>query len=56
MRVFSLKRLREFWQIHPDAEVPLRRWYRDARREAWRSIHEVRVLYPHADGVRATNN
>ena len=50
-RVISLKRLREFWQRHSDAEVPLRDWYRTALKANWPSLQEVRVDYPHADGV-----
>jgi mRNA interferase HigB len=52
MRVFSVKRLREFWLVHPDAETPLRKWHRDARAAAWRSLQDVRAKFPHADGVR----
>lgn len=52
MRVFSLSTLRKFWQAYPDAEAPLRRWYRHARHETWKNIQQVRVSYPHADGVR----
>jgi mRNA interferase HigB len=53
MRVISLKLLREFWQRHPDSERPLRLWYRNAVQAAWRSLHDVRQLYPHADAVSA---
>ena len=49
--VISIKRLREFWQKHPDAEEPLRSWYRKARKASWRQIRDVRVDYPHADAV-----
>jgi mRNA interferase HigB len=49
--VISLKRLREFWERHPDAEVPLRAWYRIALGAEWESLRDVRATYPHADGV-----
>jgi mRNA interferase HigB len=52
MRVISLKGLREFWEIHADAEDPLRNWYRVAVHADWRSLQDVRLAYPHADGVR----
>jgi mRNA interferase HigB len=55
MRVFSLRRLREFWLIHPDAEKPLRDWYKEACRAAWKSINDVRLSYSHADGVRMSD-
>ena len=52
MRVISLKPLREFWQEHPDARVPLRLWYRTATNAAWSSLQEVRRTYRHADAVK----
>jgi mRNA interferase HigB len=50
--VISLKVLREFWEWHPDAEHPLRTWYRIALGARWTSLRDVRATYPHADGVR----
>jgi mRNA interferase HigB len=50
-RVISVKRLREFWQRHPDSERPLRQWYRTAMKANWRRIEDVRATYPHADPV-----
>jgi len=51
VRVISLKPLREFWDQHPDAEDPLRQWYKAATKAEWSSLKEVRDTYPHADGV-----
>lgn len=51
MRVISLKPLRAFWQRHPDAEQPLRLWYKTALAATWASLSDVRQTYPHADGV-----
>jgi mRNA interferase HigB len=52
MRVISLNVLRAFWEVYPDAETPLRQWYKTALHAAWRDIQDVRKAYPHADGVR----
>lgn len=52
-RVISLRRLREFWEQHPDAEAPLQTWYRVARHAEWTSIRDVRQTYPDADAVTA---
>ncbi len=52
MRVISLKPLREFWEKHPDAEAPLRHWYRVALAAEWESLQDARQDFPHADGVR----
>jgi mRNA interferase HigB len=56
MRVISLKLLREFWTKHPDAEGPLRHWYKSACQTGWKNLHEVRGVYPHADAVTAGNS
>jgi mRNA interferase HigB len=54
MRVISLKTLREFWRRHPDAQRPLRQWYKTALLARWRGMQDVRRAYPHADGVRTS--
>lgn len=51
MHVISRKRLREFWERHPEAREELEAWFRTARRAEWRNIVEVREVYPHADAV-----
>ena len=50
--MISLRVLREFWERHPDAESPLRLWYRMVTRADWRNLADVRRTYGHADGVR----
>jgi mRNA interferase HigB len=45
MHVISVKKLREFWEKHPDAEQPLRIWYGDVRRSTWRSTNEIKHNY-----------
>lgn len=52
MRVISLKLLREFGDQHPDAERPLREWYKTATAAAWKSLEDLRGTYSHSDGVR----
>ena len=54
MRVISLKRLREFWDRHPDAELPLRLWYKTACAAEWGRLNDVRRTYSHADAVRTS--
>lgn len=51
VRVISLKLLREFWSRHPDAEIPLRQWYKLATHARWQSLAELRADLPQADGV-----
>jgi mRNA interferase HigB len=51
MHVIKLGPLRDFWRIHPQARRPLLDWYQTARRARWRTIFDVRRVYPHADAV-----
>jgi mRNA interferase HigB len=55
VRIISLKLLRDFWSRHPEAETPLRLWYRTTLQARWRSLQEVRQTFPHADGVSGAN-
>lgn len=51
MWTISQKRLRDFWEQHPDAELPLRQWYKVAAKASWSNLVDVRRIYPHADAV-----
>ena len=51
MHVVSRKAIRLFAESHPDARVPLDRWYRVARRAAWRSFADVKLSFNTADFV-----
>jgi mRNA interferase HigB len=52
MRVISKRRLREFWEKHPDAKEPLLAWWRIAgdRNTQWRHNHDVKAVLTGADG------
>jgi mRNA interferase HigB len=45
VRIISRKRLIEFWQVHPDAEQPLRAWYAETKEANWKTPAEVKALY-----------
>lgn len=51
MRIIALGTLRNFWQRHADAEIPLRSWYAAASRADWRSPAEVKTSYRNASFV-----
>jgi mRNA interferase HigB len=51
MHIISLKTLRQFWDIHPDSEQPLRAWYVIARRAQWHTSAEIRAVYGSASFV-----
>jgi len=51
MRIIALGALREFWNRHPDAQVPLRSWYAAASRADWRSPADVKSAYRNASFI-----
>jgi mRNA interferase HigB len=51
MRVISEKAIRDFSRMHADAKVALEAWYRVVRLASWRSLADVKLVYPHADQV-----
>jgi mRNA interferase HigB len=51
LHVISRKRLLEAGQQHGDLFEPLDHWYRTAKRASWRSIEDVRRVFPSADGI-----
>lgn len=51
MHIVSLKTLRTFWAIHPDAEQPLRAWYAIAKRAQWRTPVDIKADYGSASFV-----
>jgi len=52
MRIIALKALRDFWERHPQAEVPLRAWHAIASRAHWRSPADVKAAYRSASFLR----
>jgi mRNA interferase HigB len=51
MHVISVRPLREFWQKYSQAETPLRAWYKNASRAAWKKFEDVKATYSTADRV-----
>jgi mRNA interferase HigB len=45
MRIISRKRLVDFWEIHPDAEQPLRAWYAETKKANWKTPAEIKAIY-----------
>jgi mRNA interferase HigB len=48
MRIIALSRLREFWQRHPAAEMPLRSWYAEAARAEWTRPADIKAAFRNA--------
>jgi mRNA interferase HigB len=51
MRIFSRPRLRQAATDHPDAANAINAWYKVTDLARWRTLHEVRCDFPHADRV-----
>ena len=51
MHVISRKKLRDAAERHPELSGSLEAWYRLAKKADWRSLAEVRQLFPSADVV-----
>lgn len=51
MRIYSRSTLRRFWEVHPDAEHPLRAWYAEAKKAEWKGPVDIRALHRTASFV-----
>jgi mRNA interferase HigB len=53
MRIISQKKLRLFWNdpANPNAEKPMRGWYRVAKQAKWLKFADVKATYNSADQV-----
>ena len=45
MRIIARKTLKDFWADHPDAEEPLKSWFKVAGEADWASPQDVKKLY-----------
>jgi mRNA interferase HigB len=51
VRVPSRRRLREFWEKHPDCQPALDAWHKRAEKADWRTFADLRGDYATADLV-----
>jgi mRNA interferase HigB len=45
MRIISRRILREFWENHPDAVIPLQTWVHDVELATWNSPADIKTVY-----------
>jgi mRNA interferase HigB len=45
MQILALKALREFWTKNPDAEKPLRTWYKVVSAATWKKPNEIKTAF-----------
>jgi mRNA interferase HigB len=48
MRIIARSTLRNFWELYPDAEQPLKAWYDEASRAVWESPTDIKNTYRNA--------
>jgi mRNA interferase HigB len=52
MRVIAVSTLRAFWELHPDAEQPLKAWYEEATNAYWTQPADIKAQYRHASVLK----
>ena len=53
MRIIAKRTLREFWEVHPDAEHPLLDWHDTTASQNWKSPHDVKQTFGSASIIDA---
>jgi mRNA interferase HigB len=51
MRIIKRGALEQFWREHPDAKAGLESWCAVMRKADWKTLAELRQVYPNADLV-----
>lgn len=52
MRVIAVSTLRAFWDLHPDAEQPLKAWFEEASAAQWTQPADIKAQYRHASVLK----
>lgn len=48
MQIVAVKFLRTFWEMHPDAEQPLKAWVDEVKKAQWSQPSDVKAQYRNA--------
>jgi mRNA interferase HigB len=51
MHIITQRRLKEFWEKHPQAQPSLQIWYNRTRSAQWNNFNDLRQVFPSADQV-----
>jgi len=49
MRVIARKALRDFYEAHADAKLPLEAWFHETEAASWAGPRDIKHRYPSAD-------
>lgn len=45
MKIISVKTLRDFWSVNPDAEQPLKAWVDEVTKADWKNPADIKAQY-----------
>ncbi|HLB28317.1 MAG TPA: type II toxin-antitoxin system HigB family toxin, partial [Dehalococcoidales bacterium] len=48
MHVISRRKLRGFWENHPDARTSLESWFADVKHAEWQKPEDIKAIYRNA--------
>jgi len=48
MKIISVKTLKEFWAVHPDAEQSLKAWHDEVLQAEWKMPSDIKAQYRNA--------
>jgi len=48
LRIIKRKTLKDFWNIYPNAESPLKSWFYEAKNSDWKSPADIKEKYRNA--------
>ncbi|MDF2777534.1 MAG: type toxin-antitoxin system HigB family toxin [Enterobacteriaceae bacterium] len=48
MKIISVKTLKEFWAVHPDAEQSLKAWHDEVLQAEWKTPTDIKAQYRNA--------
>ncbi|HAZ76384.1 MULTISPECIES: type II toxin-antitoxin system HigB family toxin [Enterobacteriaceae] len=48
MKIISVKTLKEFWAVHPDAEQSLKAWHDEVLQAEWKTPADIKAQYRNA--------
>lgn len=47
-RIIAKRTLKEFWEVHPDAEQYLKTWFHIAKTNSWKSPNDIKLNFANA--------
>lgn len=51
MRIISRRKLREFWENHPDSSIALQAWFHDVESAVWNTPADIKAVFQNASFV-----